>query len=96
MNTQHYTASFTVDQSPEVSGPGTLTRSITACRKDGRAYRTDRRLDWLCGRGVDPGPVYELDSYQRDLHWQQSRSRGYDPGDNGQSFDACYRPPFSA
>jgi len=55
-----------------------------------------KRLDWFCGRSVDPGTVFESDSYQRDLHWQQSRSRGHDSGDNGQSLEARYRPPFSA
>jgi NADPH:quinone reductase-like Zn-dependent oxidoreductase len=50
----------------------------------------------IFGRIGDPGTVFESDSYQRNLHWQQSRSRGHDSGDYGQSFGARYRPPFSA
>src|SRR6267143_4288516 len=78
---------------------GRRTRHIDAVDnslQDGRAYRHHRRLDGYCGGSVDPGSVFESDSYQRDLHWQQSRSRGHDSGDNRQSFEARYRPPFSA
>ena len=64
--------------------------------QDGRAYRPDRRLDWFCGRSGDPGAVFESDSYQRDLHRQQSRSGGHDPGDKRQSSEARDRPQFSA
>ena len=42
-------------------------------------------------RSVDPGTVFESDSDQRDINWQPSRSRGYDPGDNSQSFEARHR-----
>jgi hypothetical protein len=48
----------------------------------GRAYRPNWHLDWICGRSGDAGILFESDSYQRDFHWQQSRSRGHDSGDN--------------
>ena len=84
-----------VDHVIEVGGPGTLAQSITACRTGGHIALIGV-LTGFAGISVDPGTVFESDSYQRDLHWQQSRSRGHDSGDNGQSFEARYRPPFSA
>src|SRR5438445_11744514 len=42
------------------------------------ATKRDIPGDWFCGRSGDPGTVFESNSYQRNLHWQQSRSRGHD------------------
>jgi len=83
-----------VDHVIEVGGPGTLAQSITACSMGG-AHRPDRSLDWFCGASGDPGAVFESDSCQRNLRWQPGRPRGHDSGDNRQSGEARYRPPFS-
>ncbi|HEV7612989.1 MAG TPA: zinc-binding dehydrogenase [Steroidobacteraceae bacterium] len=87
------TAGRGVDHVIEVGGPGTLTQSITACRTGGHIAL----IGVLTGFAAEVS-IPALFSNQIRISGISigSRSGGHDSVDNGQSFEARYRPPFSA